>query len=210
LFSWQSAATLWVNDDVRFGVAEAREPLLPFSAPSTLREFNRVLDVASVGPAFYADSISASTDFPGWGDDAFHVEAGAERFADANRQVYAYGQYQFSLAASARRWAVLRPNIFFESFNERQPSYFSPSTHLTVGTMLHAIQQYRRVNVELEVNPQMLRTDGATGFGGHALFNIIVKAGQTQISGGTFVFFDSLNDYLQWRFAAHLSIPVKR
>jgi hypothetical protein len=76
--------------------------------------------------------------------------------------------------------------------------------------MLHTIRRYPHWDLELEVNPQVLRTDGATGVGGHGLVNLQMTRGRARFDLGTFVFYDGLEDYLQWRVGGRVTIPVGR
>jgi hypothetical protein len=76
--------------------------------------------------------------------------------------------------------------------------------------MLHTIRQYPRWDLELELNPQFLRTDGVNGLGAHGIFNVAVKVRRISIGGGAFLFYDGLEDYLQWRVGGRVSIPVGR
>lgn len=210
LVTWRGAATYHLADDAVVGLTAARQPMVPLEGPLPLRQFNRVLDVAAIGPGFYSDGIRLFTDFLTRPTHRAHLEGGVERMQDRNRQVYAYAHYQVPVASGVRRWTVLRPNVFFESFLEKRPSYFTPRHHLTLGTMLHTIRQYPHWDLEVEINPQVLRTDGRMSFGAHGLVNLGIRVGRVTVAGGTFVFYDGLEDYLQWRAGGRITIPLKR
>ena len=208
--SWAGTATWHVGDDLRVGFTGARQPVLPLFGPAPLRQFNRVRDLAALGPAFLTDIVRAFAELPAAADGAVRIEAGAGWLQDGNRQRHVYAHYQVPVASGLRRWTALRPNAYFETFDAERPAYFSPGRHLTLGTMLHTIRQYGAWDLELEMNPQMLRTDGTTGFGGHGLVNVRVRGRRATAEVGTFLFFDGLDDYLQWRIGARVSVPVGR
>lgn len=210
LVTWQGAATWHVSDDINAGMSIAREAVLPLRGPAPLRQFNRVLDIGAVGPGFFSDGLRAFTDFLTRPTHRARIEAGASRLADGNRQAFVYAHYQIPFATGVRQWTVLRPNVFMETFDGKQPAYFSPKRHLTLGTMIHTIRQYPHWDVELEVNPQVLRTDGATGIAGHGMLNLNIRTGRATIGAGTFVFYDGLADYLQWRFGGRVTVPIGR
>jgi hypothetical protein len=199
-----------VNDDARAAISLARQPILPLVGPTPLRQFNRVLDVGSVGPDFFSDGLQVSAEFATRPSHRARLEAGLERLRDGNRQTSLYTHYQMNLTSTPRQWAVLRPNVFFETFDSKRDAYFSPRRHLTIGTMLHVVRRYPGWDVELELNPQLLRTDGATGFGSHGVLNLTRRLGHATISGGTFVFYDAVDDYLQWRVGGRVTIPIRR
>ena len=46
--------------------------------------------------------------------------------------------------------------------------------------------------------------------GGHGVLNVGAKLGATSLSGGAFVFWDGLQDHLQWRVGGRVSIPLGR
>ena len=75
----------------------------------------------------------------------------------------------------------------------RQPvPLLQPAAHVTIGSMLHTIGDSPNGRSSLEINPQLLYTDGATGLGGHGLMNVGVKVGTTSLTGGAFIFWDGL------------------
>ena len=72
------------------------------------------------------------------------------------------------------------------------------------------IRRYARWEIESEINPQLLFTDGATGPGGHGLVNVGKKVGRASLAGGAFVFWDGIADHLQWRVGGRVSVPLAR
>lgn len=210
LATWRAAGIYHFTNDSAVGFSGGRESLLPAGTRAELRQFNRVLDVGALGPDFYFQGVRGFAEHVAAGERRARLETGIDAAKDGNHRLFAYLHYQVPLATGARDWLALRPNLFFETFRDRMPFYFSPSRHLTVGTMLHAIRQRQRWNLELEINPQWLRTDGANSVGVHGLLNVGVKVHAVSIAGGTFIFYDGLEDYFQWRLGGIVSVPLGR
>ena len=183
---------------------------LPQFGPSPLRQFNRVLDIAAAGPGFFRTALRGFAEFLTDPARRARLEVEAARLEDGNRQTLAYAHYQIPLADSLRRWTVIRPNVFFETFQSRRHSYFSPKHHLTIGTMLHTLARYPHWDLEVELNPQWLRTDGANGWGAHGLVDARFTRGRTTADVGAFLFYDGLEDYLQWRVGGRVSVRLGR
>lgn len=210
LMTWRTAATYHFTNGAAAGLSGGRESVLPSGTRSDLRQFNRVLDLGALGPDFYFQGLRGFADLAVSRDRRARVEAGVDEAKDGNRRLFTYAHYQLPLATGARDWVALRPNLFFETFRDRRPFYFSPSRHLTLGAMLHAIRQRGRWSLELELNPQWLRTDRANAVGAHGLLNVGVIVRGVSIGGGTFVFYDGLEDYFQWRLGGRIGVPLGR
>jgi hypothetical protein len=210
LITWHASGVYFLSDRTTFGLDGRREALLPVNARPELRQFNRVMDLQAVGPGFYGDLFRGIVEFAVRNEHGARAETGFEKLRDGNRRTFAYVHLQIPTTSSARTWAAIRPNVFFETFRNNQLAYFSPRRHVTLGTMLHAIRRFAGWQIESEINPQLLFTDGATGLGGHGVLNVGAKLGTTSLSGGAFVFWDGLQDHLQWRLGGRVSIPVGR
>ena len=209
LFTWRAQATVYRLGGSFGGLSIARAPLLPLTA-GEMRQFNRVLDLGVIGPAFHLHALRGFIDHVSGDARRLRVEAGVDAFEDGNRRVSSYLHYQIPIASDARQWMALRPNLYFEAFRDTRAAYFSPGRHLTTGMMFHGIRRYPRWHVELELNPQWLRTAGRNGFGSHALIGAGANFGRLSLSAGAFVFYDGLEDYLQRRATATLSVAVGR
>jgi hypothetical protein len=210
LLSWSGVATWHVTDGTLGGVAATREPLLPLAGPAPFRQFNRMLDMAAAGPGFFRTALRGFAEFLTEPGHRARVEVEGARLEDGNRQALAYAHYQLPLTDSVRQWTVVRPNVFFESFQSHRDSYFSPKHHLTVGTMLHSLVRYPHWDLEVEVNPQLLRTDGINGWGAHGLVDARFTRGRTAADVGAFLFYDGLQDYLQWRVGGRVTVKLGR
>jgi Flp pilus assembly protein TadD len=208
--AWQANGMYYFANDTVIAMEFAREPLLPLRADQELRQFNRVLDLRATGPDAHIKALRGLLDLVARENRRVRVETGLEKLHDGNRRAFSYVHYQIPVQTDTRRWTAIRPNVFFETFRENPSAYYSPQQHFTLGTMLHAIRRYGRWNLESEVNPQLLHTDGATGFGGHALMNIGARLGGASLAGGAFIFWDGLEHHLQWRLGGRVSIPLAR
>jgi hypothetical protein len=210
LITWRGSGLYFLSDRAMFGLDVRREALLPINVRPELRQFNRIMDLQAVGPGFYGDLFRGIVELAVRNEHGARAETGFEKLQDGNRRTFAYVHLQIPTTSSARTWAAIRPNVFFETFRDNRLAYFSPRRHLTLGTMLHAIRRYAGWQIESEINPQLLFTDGATGLGGHGVLNVGARLGETSLSGGAFVFWDGLQDHLQWRLGGRVSIPVGR
>jgi hypothetical protein len=209
LFTWRAQATFYRLGGSLGGLSAAREPLLPLAGDTT-RQFNRVLDIAAIGPAFHLHALRGYIDHVSGDARRLRVEAGVDAFEDGNRRVSSYLHYQVPIGSDARQWVAIRPNLYFEAFRDTRAAYFSPDRHLTAGMMFHGIRRNPRWHVELELNPQWLRTSGNNGFGAHGLIGGGATLGRVSLSAGAFVFYDGLEDYLQRRVTATLRVAVGR
>ncbi len=210
LVTWQGSGRYDLTDGHTIGVDISREALLPINGRLELRQFNRVLNLQHLGPGFYGDVFRAVVELSARDSRRAHIEPGFERFEDGNNRTFAYLHFDLPTNSSGHTWSVIRPNVFFESFRDHQPDYFSPKHHLTLGTMWHVIRRYARWEIESEINPQLLFTDGATGPGGHGLVNVGKKVGRASLAGGAFVFWDGIANHLQWRVGGRVSVPLAR
>lgn len=210
LVTWSAAGTYHFLNGSALSLAAHRASLLPGSDRRDLRQFNRILDLGSLGPDFHVHGIGGFVNLFTRGNQRARFDAGIEDYQDRNLRLFSYIHYQIPVSTGLRRWTVLRPNVFLETFRHRNPFYFSPERHLAVGTMLHTILHAPRWTVELEFNPQVLRTDGAMGFGGHGLADLEVRLGRVSLGAGTFIFYDGLDDYLQWRAGGRVTVLLAR
>ena len=208
--TWQVTGLYSLADGTTIGVDAIRDAVLPALGRSDMRQFNRVLDLRALGPAFESTTFRGLLEVTPFPTQQSHLEGGAERFQDGNRRSFTYLHHQVPLASSARTWTALRPNLFFETFTRESPFYFSPRRHITAGTMLHMINRRNAWEIEWEINPQLLHTDGATGAGAHGLFNLGARIKGALLNGGAFVFWDGLEDHVQWRVGGRVSVPFAR
>lgn len=210
LLAWQATGTYHLTGRSTLGLSAGRASLLPTGPSPELRQFNRVLDIAALGPGFWIQGARVSFDDITERNYRTRVEAAIEGLQDGNRRLSSYVHLQFPIRNGVSHWATIRPNLFFESFRDKERPYFSPHTHWTLGTMFHSIRRYQRGQVEFEVNPQWLHTEGNDGFGVHGVFHVEVQLGRVTVTGGTFIFYDSLEQYVQGRFHGRVIIPLGR
>jgi hypothetical protein len=207
LFNWRAQATLFRTAGSMSGISAAREPLLPLSGDGW-RHFNRALDIAALGPGFHLHALRAFVDRVTGSARRLRIEAGLDAFEDGNQRISSYAHYQIPLPTDARTFIAIRPNLYVETVRDHRAEYFSPDRHLTAGVMFHGIRRYPRWHVELELNPQWLRTSGSNGFGAHGLIGGSATFGRVSLAGGAFLFYDGLEDYLQRRVTGRITVAI--
>ena len=200
----------WFSSTTVIGASINRETLLSARDGDDPREFNRIVDLAALGPDLGVSRLEGFLELRDQHDRSLRGSSGEEWYEDGNRRDFLYVHYQVPVKTDATSWIVIRPNVYTESFLTPGPFYFSPRSHLTVGTMFHAIFTHPRWTFEAEINPQILRTDGATGFGGHGLMSLNPRFGRVIAGGDAFIFYDDLVRYRNWRAGGHVSIPLGR
>jgi hypothetical protein len=135
---------------------------------------------------------------------------GADYQQDQNEQLFAYAHYQFpDFYSSAGKWTVLRPNIYFEHFEDSTPAYFSPDSYVALGLGGHTVRQNKVNRLELEVNPVMLFEDGdvssdndSVEYGIHVTLDYTRKLGRNWTLGAGGFFYGETTDYWLWRATA--------
>ena len=172
------------------------------------RQFNRILDLAGLGPAFHVTGASAFVDRVVGPTQAVRVEAAGDRFQDGNSRTSVYGHYQFVTANKPGQWTALRPNVYWERYEDKSPLYFSPKAFVSVGNMWHTIREHPGWRVEAELNPKATWYDRRAGFAMHGLLDATRAVGPATIGGGGFVLYDQRSDYWAWRLAAHVGLRL--
>jgi Flp pilus assembly protein TadD len=198
------------SDAAVIGLSVNRESLLSMHDSREPREFNRIIDLAGLGSDLGVSRLEGFLDLRDQNDRYLRGSGGEEWYEDGNRRSFLYVHYQVPVKADTTRWIVIRPNAYVETFRSSSRFYFSPRSHVTLGTMLHAVFTKPRWKLEAEVNPQILRTDGATGLGAHGLTSVTVRFGPVLVGGDAFVFYDDLVRYRNWRAGGRVSVPLRR
>jgi hypothetical protein len=187
-----------------------RESLLAGHEDLDPRLFNRIIDLKAVTPSFAINGGRVFVDqaLRPAERDRLWLSGGAENYQDGNLRGYFYGHYQLPLVQKPGEWLVVRPNAFVEAFKQSDvPSYFSPSSHATIGLGAHTVVEKGPWRVEGEVNPQMLVTNGVAGYGGYALIDASVDLGPATVGISGFGFFDSHDNYWLGRAMARVVVP---
>ena len=191
------------------GLTGYREPLLGGHEDQDPRLWNRIIDLAALGPSF---AINGGKLYGDWlvsdeRRDRVWAQLGAENYEDGNLRGIFYAHYQLPLRNGPESWTVLRPNAFVEAFKDpNNADYFSPETHATVGLATHTVQQSGRFRLEAELNPQVLVTDGNVGFGVHGLVDASVQIGPANVGISGFAFYDSNDAYWLARAMARVEV----
>ena len=205
-----AGVTKYFEDNSTAGVRAFRQS---FWSPHDLRDprqFNRVLDLAALGPAFHVNGVSGFLDRrTGLMQQAF-IDAGFERFQDDNTHQYTYGQYQFVLNDRPGRWTALAPNVFWERFDRGSPLYFSPSQYVWLGGVWHEIRGRAPWRMEAEINPRLTWYDSKGGFAINGLFDASRELGPVKLGGGAFLLYDDRSDYWAWRLAGRVGLRLGR
>ncbi|MDJ0783128.1 MAG: tetratricopeptide repeat protein [Desulfosarcinaceae bacterium] len=192
-------------DDSSLGLAVTRETVWTPHDSSQLHRYHRVTRLAGVEPAFARSDLRLLMDKRlGDGGRFLQTQLGGDLYSDDNRRLWAYTHLQQPLIETGQRWLAVKPNLFYEGFADNDAAYFSPSNHVSLGLILQHIERLGRVAVDLEVNPQLLITDGETGWGGHWHLKLTAEWGPLFAGGGVFGFYDQNDDYLLWRTAARV------
>lgn len=161
------------------------------------RLFNRVTDLNRMSPDMAVNKLRAFADLVTFPEHKLRLDGGLESLEDGNFRTWGYAHYQVPVLWSRNEhWTVIRPNAYVESMAEQKPGYFSPRSHVTVGCMLHTIQEFTYLDIEAEVNPQLLWTadqtkKADTAAGIHGLVNLTFKLGGVRLGVGGFGYTDT-------------------
>ena len=161
------------------------------------RLFNRVIDLNRMSPDLAVDKLHVFADLVTFPEHKLRLNGGLESLEDGNFRTWGYAHYQIPVLWSRNEhWTVIRPNAYVESMAEQKPGYFSPKSHVTVGCMMHTIQEFSYLDIEAEVNPQLLWTadqtkKADTAAGIHGLLNLTFKLGDVRFGVGGFGYTDT-------------------
>ena len=166
------------------------------------RVFNRVEDMTKMAADMAANKGRIFANIVTFPEQQLHLDGGFDSLEDGNFRRWGYAHYQFPVLWSQdKHWTALRPNFYVESCSENKPGYFSPDSHITTGIMLHTIHNFKYVDLEAEVNPQLLWTrnqtkNGETQEGVHGLVNITYKYEGLRLGVGGFAYADTDNYWI--------------
>jgi len=209
LFTGEAELRKYFEGGSQAGVHGYRVSLLSDHEDLDPRLFNRIIDLETVGPTFALNGGVAYVDtlLRDEAEDHLRVVGGAEGYEDGNFRGLVYAHYQLPVDLRPGRWTVVRPNAFFEAFEHPDdPGYFSPSTHATVGFAGHTIRSYGRWEVQAELNPQLLVTEGTAGFGAYGLLDVGTDVGPVNLGVSGFAFYDGIDDYWLTRATARVVV----
>jgi hypothetical protein len=191
-------------DDSSIGVGLTRETIWTAHDSPDLHRYHRITRLAEVEPAFARTDVRLLVDKRlGDGGRFWQATIGGDVYSDNNSRLWGYTHLQQPLMERPGRWVALKPNLFYEGFSNTEDPYFSPEHHLSLGLIGQAIAQIGFVAVDLEANPQLLVTDGETGWGGHWHLKLTTEWRHLFAGGGIFGFYDHNDDYLLWRMVGH-------
>ncbi len=153
------------------------------------RRFNRVTDLAALGPDFRVLEGGFTIDrVIGGRDRRLRLDGRVADLEDGNLHGSFYGHLQIPLHRSLGPWTVLRPNLYVEFFDDRSPHYFSPPALVSLGLGLHGIRRGDRNRVEFEFQPEVRwAKDGGVDPGLFALGEATLGLGErVDLRFGTF------------------------
>lgn len=185
------------DNESEIGVEAKRESMWAEHDKFDTRLFNRITDMTKMAPDMAVNRARVFTDIVTFPEQQLHIEGGLDSMEDGNLRKWAYSHYQVPVLWSRdKHWTVLRPNFYAESCDENKPGYFSPDYHITVGLMLHTVQEFGPIEVEAEVNPKVLWTKDKTQKGDlregvHGLLNVAYKYKSLRVGVGAFCYTDT-------------------
>ena len=172
--------------------------------------FNRVIDLAALGPGFNFTKWQARANVPLTPADAVFAEASFSRYSDANGESELYLQYQRAKSLTRSWWAAVQPNLYLDRWSEHRSEYFSPLQHTTVGVTLKSIVERARWLVDASATPQMLQSNGQRGFGLTFATAARVNLGGVSVGGSVMLFDDRRYNYDLHRFTLDLRVPLSK
>ncbi len=174
-------AKYFFPNESELGIEGKRESIWKEHNTYDARLFNRVYDMSRMSADMAINKLHVFSDVVTFPEHKWRTDLGAEDFEDGNARLWAYTHYQIPVLWSRNKhWTVIRPNAYVEHMDKYSDAYFSPDHHISVGTMLHTIQEFDYMDIEAEVNPQLLWTkdktqDGSTAAGVHGLLRLTFK-----------------------------------
>lgn len=187
-------------DDSSIGVGLTHETIWTAHDSPDLHRYHRITHLAQVEPAFARTDLRLLIDKRlGDGGHFWQATIGGDVYSDNNSRIWGYTHLQQPLIERPGRWVALKPNLFYEGFSNSEDAYFSPEHHISLGLIFQGVEQLGCLAVDLEVNPQLLVTDGETGWGGHWHLKLTTEWRHLFAGGGIFGFYDHNDDYLLWR-----------
>lgn len=188
------------QDDSSVGVGLTHATIWTDHDSADLHRYHRITRLAEVEPAFARTDLRLIADKRlGDGGHFWHTVFGGDVYSDNNSRLWGYTHLQQPLMERPGRWVAVKPNLFYEGFSNAEDSYFSPEHHFSLGITGQAIAQIGPAAVDLEINPQLLITDGEAGWGGHWHLKLTTEWRHLFAGGGIFGFYDNNDDYLLWR-----------
>jgi len=199
----------FTRDDTSFVSAEVERRT--FWSPHDRRdprEFNRVIDLAGLGPDMRVTQFRGAADTVVGAGRRLRLEGGAERYGDGNTRGFAYGHYEMMTTAAQGRWSAIAPNLYWESYRRDSANYFSPSQFVALGGLLHTIRSTPAWRLELEANPTATWYQSSLGFTVHGVVDASRTWGRTALGAGAFVFYDQRANYASYRLVAQFAIRL--
>lgn len=201
-------ATYFFEGRSALRVAAWQDSLWAMRDRREMRQFNRGVDLAALGPDFRTRGAEMVLDTASGDRNMARLQLGGDWFGDGNRRQAVYGHYQFTVEDRPGRWTGLRPNVQWERFSRPSPSYFSPDSHLALGAAWHTQRQTTNWRLEAEVNPRLTWLRADPNAGAYAAVDMSRRLGEATAGIGGFAFYDRRTDYWSWRAVAQVGIRL--
>ncbi len=208
LFVGGARATYTFENRSSLSVAAWQDSLWAVRDRLDVRQFTRGVDLAALGPGFRVRGAEAALDAALGARDMARVQAGGDWFGDGNQRRFVYGHYQYALQDRPGIWTAFRPSLYWESFERTSPFYFSPETHLTLGTAWHTVRSTPIWRVEAEVAPRLTWLGADVSSGAFATVDLSRRIGPASAGVAGFAFYDRRTDYWSWRIAGQIGIRL--
>ena len=210
LFVGRGAATFTHEDTSLVTVEVQRGTFWSAHDRRNPREFNRVVDLAGLGPGMRVTRLQGTTDTVLAPGRRLRAEGGADRYGDGNVRGFAYGHYEMVTTARQGRWTAFAPNLYWESYRRDSPLYFSPSSYVALGGLLHTIRSTPGWRVELEANPTATWYRSDLGFALHGVVDAARTWERATLGAGAFFFYDQRQQYWSYRIAGQFDLRLGR
>ncbi len=195
-----------LRDESVLGVRGARDPVWRAYRPGRTIRHHRILDLGAVGPSLYVNQGQVYLD-KNFSRHRLRLEAGGAGYSDDNRQLFAYGHFEFPIEVGLRRRSVVAPNVYVETFEDQVGEYFSPNRYVALGLRGQTLRRGRMWRFAGEVNPHYFDDDDASGFGLEALVEGGVRLGPIWAELGVF-FFAQDDGYRTFSLSLEAVVPL--
>lgn len=200
-------AALGIGDRTRASALLSRGTLWSGNDLPEPRQFNRVVDLAAVGPHLRVHDVRLQLDRGVPSEQAWRIAAGGSRYGNGNEQVYLYGHWQVPVLSGLGGWTVLRPSLYLESFGHQRPEYFSPAALASAGLGAHTIRELDRWRLEAEATPHLMWSGRGAEFGLYGVIDATYRTDPVNLRGGLFLYWEP-GEYRMARPFLQLQVPL--
>jgi hypothetical protein len=204
---WAGSARYHWPSGGSFALETTRQTPWSSDASRDLMRFNRIHDLAAVGSRFNATTFGARLNLMFGSDRALRTDVFSRDYSDGNRSRDVFVQFQ-QVIANGSAWVALQPHIYVEQWRSSAAAYYSPGTHVTTGLTLRSIAQRGIWSFDSALTPQLLSSNGNTGFGASLTGGIRARIFGGSIGANVMLFDDRRHAYGLRRIVADVRIPI--